>query len=250
MKRGPSRPPRRYLATLVCLICMSLTCTMSLFAFYHVVPGAISYVGPRITKWVVSPRGGLGLLRNALLTVGPRLWIVEASTGGLPRHAMRLIVDTSWDLEFSYLLETMRARDFAISSSSVSPAKSAAAVPPTTRTLFRTGVRPFAPFVVDIGAFDGVIASNSHNLLQLGWSGLLVEPHPEHFQLAVNSKRGLIRKVGGSGRGAAGANDRPQQQGQQRIEFAQVALLTKHDMDTKASGRLSYTPTYPEWQAG
>lgn len=36
--------------------------------------------------------------------------------------------------------------------------------------------------VVDFGAFDGVIASNSYNLLELGWMGLLVEPSPQAFK--------------------------------------------------------------------
>ena len=37
-------------------------------------------------------------------------------------------------------------------------------------------------FLVDIGAVDGVINSNSRFLIQhLGWNGLLVEPNPETF---------------------------------------------------------------------
>ncbi|GMH42308.1 hypothetical protein BSKO_10227 [Bryopsis sp. KO-2023] len=36
--------------------------------------------------------------------------------------------------------------------------------------------------VVDFGAFDGVIASNSYNFLELGWRALLVEPTPAAFK--------------------------------------------------------------------
>lgn len=36
-------------------------------------------------------------------------------------------------------------------------------------------------FVVDVGAADGVVNSNSHRLLtDLGWSGILIDPLPEH----------------------------------------------------------------------
>lgn len=38
-------------------------------------------------------------------------------------------------------------------------------------------------FVVDLGAFDGIIASNSYNFMELGWRGLLVEPTPTTFDI-------------------------------------------------------------------
>lgn len=34
---------------------------------------------------------------------------------------------------------------------------------------------------LDIGAHDGVSLSNTRALFELGWSGVLVEPHPVHF---------------------------------------------------------------------
>ena len=37
-------------------------------------------------------------------------------------------------------------------------------------------------YFVDVGAFDGVGWSNTRALALAGWSGLLVEPHPEYFQ--------------------------------------------------------------------
>lgn len=42
-------------------------------------------------------------------------------------------------------------------------------------------------FVVDLGAFDGIIASNSYNFLELGWRGLLVEPTPGTFDVLRNT---------------------------------------------------------------
>ena len=35
--------------------------------------------------------------------------------------------------------------------------------------------------VVDMGAFDGLLGSNSYNLIRGGWSGLLVEGLPSTF---------------------------------------------------------------------
>lgn len=36
-------------------------------------------------------------------------------------------------------------------------------------------------FFVDVGAFDGRQWSNTYNLALAGWSGIAVEPHPEHY---------------------------------------------------------------------
>lgn len=42
---------------------------------------------------------------------------------------------------------------------------------------------PRLRMVVDFGAFDGLIASNSYNFLELGWTALLVEPSPTTFKV-------------------------------------------------------------------
>eukprot|EP00698_Gefionella_okellyi_P022309 TRINITY_DN737_c0_g1_i1.p1 TRINITY_DN737_c0_g1~~TRINITY_DN737_c0_g1_i1.p1 ORF type:complete len:302 (+),score=35.71 TRINITY_DN737_c0_g1_i1:1253-2158(+) len=47
-------------------------------------------------------------------------------------------------------------------------------------------------FVLDIGAYDGLLGSNSYNFFQAGWNGLVVEPHPKHFG---NLKKNLARFV-------------------------------------------------------
>ena len=36
-------------------------------------------------------------------------------------------------------------------------------------------------FLVDIGAADGINNSNSKKLIELGWSGLLVEPNKKNY---------------------------------------------------------------------
>ena len=40
---------------------------------------------------------------------------------------------------------------------------------------------PNPGYFIEIGGFDGVTLSNTYLLEQQGWSGLLVEPLPEHF---------------------------------------------------------------------
>jgi len=40
--------------------------------------------------------------------------------------------------------------------------------------------------LVDIGAADGINNSNSKKLIELGWSGLLVEPTPLNYQKLIN----------------------------------------------------------------
>lgn len=42
---------------------------------------------------------------------------------------------------------------------------------------------------LDIGAYDGVTLSNTRKLLELGWSGVMVEPDPRSFWDLINSCR-------------------------------------------------------------
>ena len=57
-------------------------------------------------------------------------------------------------------------------------------------------------FFVEIGAFDGVALSNTYFLEALGWSGILVEPNPEHYD-AIISRRPFSKVVHAAcGRGA------------------------------------------------
>src|SRR3990170_1958995 len=38
-------------------------------------------------------------------------------------------------------------------------------------------------YFVEVGAFNGFNWSNTYCLAKIGWSGLLVEPHPEYFRM-------------------------------------------------------------------
>lgn len=49
--------------------------------------------------------------------------------------------------------------------------------------------------VVDVGANDGEKYSNSRSLIQLGWSGILVEPNPHTFQKLKNLYKDSGAKV-------------------------------------------------------
>ena len=67
-------------------------------------------------------------------------------------------------------------------------------------------LRPEQKLVIDIGANDGFQGSNSFNLLQLGWRGALIEPHPQPYaemkrhtwkrRMHGYQKNVLIRRVG------------------------------------------------------
>jgi len=46
---------------------------------------------------------------------------------------------------------------------------------------------PITKTFLDLGAYDGLDLSNTRRLMELGWSGMCVEPHPEIFKkLVVN----------------------------------------------------------------
>lgn len=48
---------------------------------------------------------------------------------------------------------------------------------------------------LDIGAFDGVVLSNTRALAELGWNGIMVEPRPENLVSLVDSVKGLNRRI-------------------------------------------------------
>lgn len=50
----------------------------------------------------------------------------------------------------------------------------------------------YTPTIVDIGANDGFLSSNSYPLVQLGWSTVLVEPNPDMMKLAKQSQSPFI----------------------------------------------------------
>ena len=64
----------------------------------------------------------------------------------------------------------------------------------------------YQQLVVDIGANDGLLSSNSFNLIQLGWNAILVEPQQTLLHLAkVNiAKYVTFLEWGGGGGGGGG----------------------------------------------
>lgn len=50
----------------------------------------------------------------------------------------------------------------------------------------------FAPLVVDVGANDGFLSSNSYNLVRWGWSSVLIEPNPEMLKLAEAAQNEFV----------------------------------------------------------
>lgn len=61
---------------------------------------------------------------------------------------------------------------------------------------FPPGSLDFTRTVVDIGANDGFLSSNSFNLAQLGWSTVLIEPNPEQMELAKRNQEPYIDAYG------------------------------------------------------
>ena len=81
-------------------------------------------------------------------------------------YSGRIVVDLSWDREFSLISKLLQKR--------------------TPKP------RDFEDFVVDLGAFDGKISSNSYNFFQAGWSGLLVEANSGSMQLTKDHTRQFL----------------------------------------------------------
>lgn len=65
---------------------------------------------------------------------------------------------------------------------------------PTLWHLFELffGRRPYGQFV-EVGAYDGVFASNSWGLASSGWAGLMIEPVPKFARMCENRYRGNER---------------------------------------------------------
>ncbi|KAL5017213.1 hypothetical protein ScPMuIL_006802 [Solemya velum] len=74
---------------------------------------------------------------------------------------------------------------------------------------------PYKKLVVDIGANDGILSSNSYNFIQLGWDAILVEPQSSQMNLA---KQNLKRYI------------HPHSEHGQKVDFVQAVLGMKNDM--------------------
>jgi len=164
----------RSLALCACFIGLAL----SILTYSLVYSSTIRNLPDAVMQKALSTEKGGGLWTlSQLISEGPeRLWIVQPSTPeerqqkklgkGEPSFAARIVVDVSWDLEFSFLLSSMKKRDWISNK-----------------------VIDFEPYVVDLGAFDGKLSSNSYNFFQLGtqWKGLLVEASTINMNLAKDN---------------------------------------------------------------
>jgi FkbM family methyltransferase len=64
-----------------------------------------------------------------------------------------------------------------------------------TKTL-RQLIKPeFPTYLVDVGAYDGVVYSNSYPFVQQGWNAVLIEPHPLAYNLLAEGYRDNPRVV-------------------------------------------------------
>ena len=164
----------RSIALCICFIGLAL----SILIYTLVYSSTIRNLPDTVMQKALSTEKGGGLWTlSQLISQGPeRLWIVQPSTSeerqqkklgkGEPSFAARLVVDVSWDLEFSFLLSSMKTRDWISNK-----------------------IIDFEPYVVDLGAFDGKLSSNSYNFFQLGtqWQGLLVEASSINMKLAKDN---------------------------------------------------------------
>ncbi|WAR28315.1 hypothetical protein MAR_014019 [Mya arenaria] len=58
----------------------------------------------------------------------------------------------------------------------------------------RQKAEPWKKLVVEIGANDGLLSSNSYNFIQMGWSAILVEPQRDQLDLAKKNHDGLTNQ--------------------------------------------------------
>ena len=98
-----------------------------------------------------------------------RVRLVERDSDGQIVRVLQAVADVSWDREFWFVMDDL-LRD--------GPTAAAA----------------YARLVVDLGAFDGLVSSNSYNWLELGWDALLVEPFSESMALAKSHTRDFVMR--------------------------------------------------------
>lgn len=86
---------------------------------------------------------------------------------------MSILIDVSNDGEFGFLMKYMSKFN---------------RVPRERCPIRIESCWPFLPgryrVIVDIGAFDGLMSSNSFNLIQAGWDAVIVEPYPPLMEKA------------------------------------------------------------------
>ena len=101
-------------------------------------------------------------LRGVVEQIPERLVMIDKNG----EYSGRMVVDLSWDREFSLVVALLQKR--------------------TPKP------HDFQDYVVDLGAFDGKISSNSYNFFQIGWDGMVVEANRKSMELAKAHTRQFL----------------------------------------------------------
>lgn len=80
------------------------------------------------------------------------------------------------------------------------------------RRMSRRRMSMYKPLVVDIGANDGFLSSNSFNFIQWGWDAILVEPQATQLQMAMLNLRRY---------------NNPYRDGNQTVRFVEAIISNK-----------------------
>ena len=156
-------------------LCMLSACTLLAVLAWRSVVGQLSDPVSYLRAQYAA-HGGQNLLedlaRTGLTEAIERVHLVQVpNTGGA---VSKLIVDVSLKREWSRVLL------------------------PRILGPAGAGAGAFSKFVVDIGAYDGLMASNSYNLIQMGWDALLVEAVPELMKLTKRHVQRIANAPGQS----------------------------------------------------
>jgi hypothetical protein len=175
-------------SSLICLI-FTLFMTYFLIRLHSSVHLLLSTSGLTLSGFDVDSDGGSRLvdwMKDGRITALLRETtdrVIQVNTGG--GLYTRTLVDVSHSREAGLLIRRMSSRFPPVSPPEISRGGN-------EEELFPPGPLPFSRLVVDIGANDGLLSSNSFNLAQLGWSTVLVEPNPSQLSLAKSNQSPYI----------------------------------------------------------
>lgn len=185
MRRSPARSALSLCLSLACLalvwhvvtLAAWLTSRVTLAATYLADVGDLTDLAERPgVREAVQSLTASGTLARLEKDVVNRLHVVDDGT-------MALGVDVSHSGEATWVYRRYRQvlkRSFSDAHPSKVPRSHAG----------------FAPLVVDVGANDGFLSSNSYNLARWGFSTVLIEPNPTMLKLAKDAQETLIDPYG------------------------------------------------------
>ncbi|GMI13426.1 hypothetical protein TrLO_g4177 [Triparma laevis f. longispina] len=194
---GPKPTPPNPITILSLVKCVSLCCFFSIIIAVILALSLYTNIAPLVDlnnlpleidsdlgAWVLKYVKD-GKLSGLMKETNDRIIIIQTS-GGL---VAKTLFDVSHSREAGYLIRRMGSR---FNGRVGGPARVAGGF----EEMFPTGNLEFGRVVVDIGANDGLLSSNSFNLASLGWSTVLVEPNPEQLALAKSNQDPYIDVYG------------------------------------------------------